>query len=240
MAGSGSFAVQFSAQLDRTLLANVFREAGRVHIPDILEERAAAGIFQALRAEMGWNCVYNDKGNTNELPLEQWKAMPVAQREHILSQINAGATDGAQYFHLVKRARLELRAAESHALRAAMRFIDGSVFRAFMRAVTGLRSVTVADVEVTLHGPGHFRTATVDAACDDAIKGAFILNFTPRWRTDWGGLLYFHREDGHIAEGYAPKFNALDVFLPTRQSLSIVTPFADGGRYCLAGNLRAE
>ena len=66
-----------------------------------------------------------------------------------------------------------------------------------------------------------------------------MLNFTPTWRADWGGILNFIDADGHISEGYTPAFNALNIFkVPQNHAVSMVTPFAREGRYSITGWLK--
>jgi SM-20-related protein len=66
------------------------------------------------------------------------------------------------------------------------------------------------------------------------------LNLTHQWRADWGGILNFLDADGHVAEGYVPAFNALNLFrVPQRHNVSYVAPFAMNGRYSITGWLRA-
>ena len=79
---------------------------------------------------------------------------------------------------------------------------------------------------------------------DDSAEGkhrraAYIFNFTPDWRSDWGGFLQLLDEDGHIRRGLRPTFNALNIIaVPQKHSVSIVTPFAAGSRLSITGWLR--
>ena len=66
-----------------------------------------------------------------------------------------------------------------------------------------------------------------------------MLNLTPDWRTDWGGLLAFIDEDGHVAEAYRPSYNALNIFrVPQRHAVSFVAPFAGAPRLSITGWIR--
>lgn len=238
MAGAGTLAVQLAADIDRALLARVYAVTGRVHIPGIFEERAAVALHQALRTETAWSNAYEREGRTVEVPVENWRTLTPADRERIGAEINGQATRGAQHFRLIRKP--DGRQPEAPIFKAAHRFLASPVFAAFMRGVTGARKLTLATSEFAIYGPGHFRTAEPNASVGSDEIG-FIFNFAPRWRTDWGGLLYFYEPNGHVAEGYAPVFNALDVFSHPRQtSLTIVTPFADGARFCLAGTMKME
>ncbi len=71
-------------------------------------------------------------------------------------------------------------------------------------------------------------------------RAAYVLSLTPEWRAEWGGVLEFLDADGHIAEGYVPCFNALNVFLvPQLHHVSCVAAFAAAPRLSLTGWLRA-
>ncbi len=54
-----------------------------------------------------------------------------------------------------------------------------------------------------------------------------LIGFTSEWRADSGGVLQFIDRDGHIAAGYVPKFNVLNLFrVPQKHGVSYVTPAA--------------
>ena len=67
------------------------------------------------------------------------------------------------------------------------------------------------------------------------------MNLTARWRADWGGMLLFLDDEDHVAEGYMPAFNSLNIFkVPQRHAVSIVAPFAGEPRLSITGWLRAR
>lgn len=62
-----------------------------------------------------------------------------------------------------------------------------------------------------------------------------MLNFTPMWRTDWGGLLVFPGKDGHI-DGDSSTFNALNLFrAPAPHTVTQVASFASEPRLSITG-----
>lgn len=66
------------------------------------------------------------------------------------------------------------------------------------------------------------------------------MNLTPRWRTEWGGLLQFHDARGDLSHALAPAYNAIHVFtVPQLHSVSYVAPFAGAPRFAITGWLRA-
>jgi Rps23 Pro-64 3,4-dihydroxylase Tpa1-like proline 4-hydroxylase len=106
--------------------------------------------------------------------------------------------------------------------------------------VTGDERIAYVDAQATRYRPGHFLTEHTDDVAGKQRLYAYVLNLTPAWRIDWGGLLLFHAPDGHVAEAYCPRFNALNVFaVPQAHSVSVVAPFAPAHRLSVTGWLRA-
>ena len=97
-----------------------------------------------------------------------------------------------------------------------------------------MTEIARADAQATCYRPGHFLTRH-----DDYIDGrlvAYVLNFTPAWNPDWGGMLLFTDERGHVEEGYVPAWNALNFLkVPQTHAVSLVAPFAGGLRYSITG-----
>jgi Rps23 Pro-64 3,4-dihydroxylase Tpa1-like proline 4-hydroxylase len=107
--------------------------------------------------------------------------------------------------------------------------------------LTGVRSINYVDSQATRYKPGHFLTLHDDDVREKNRIAAYVLNLTPRWSPDWGVILQFIDRDGHIAEGYTPTFNALNVFrMPQLHSVSCVVPYAQVGRNSITGWLRVR
>jgi Rps23 Pro-64 3,4-dihydroxylase Tpa1-like proline 4-hydroxylase len=71
-------------------------------------------------------------------------------------------------------------------------------------------------------------------------RAAYVLNLTPEWRPDWGGLLQFYDAMGNVSRAFTPGFNVLNIFrVPQPHSVSWVTPLAAAPRYAVTGWLRA-
>ena len=109
------------------------------------------------------------------------------------------------------------------------------------RDQTGHSRPQRAYAQVARDGPGPFLTVHDE---EDRVKQrlyAYVLNMTAEWRPDWGGLLLFLDEDGHVAEGYTPAFNALNIFrVPARHAVSFVTPAAGAPRLSVTGWVRSR
>ena len=113
-------------------------------------------------------------------------------------------------------------------------FLTSPEFIAFAHEITG-EPVTKVDAQATLYRPGHFLNQHDDHN-DPRRVAAYVLNMTPHWRGDWGGALLFPDRPGHIAEGFLPAFNALNMFsVPQEHQVGFVAPFAGAHRFSVTG-----
>jgi len=109
-----------------------------------------------------------------------------------------------------------------------------------MREVTGLNDIAFADAQATLYRPGDFLTTHDDKTGGHKRRAAYVLNMTPGWCPDWGGILQFFDERGNVSQGFVPAFNALNVFrVPAEHAVSQVALFG-GFRYSVTGWLHAR
>ena len=104
----------------------------------------------------------------------------------------------------------------------------------------GLAAIQRTDAQATLYRPGDFLTVHDDSIGGHKRLAAYVLNLTPIWRADWGGVLQFLGANGHVEEGYVPCFNALNVFrVPTQHSVSQVALYGSL-RYSITGWFHAR
>lgn len=106
-------------------------------------------------------------------------------------------------------------------------FLSSSSFLDFVRKSTGVSGISRTDA---LAAPAKRSQAPKTAAdlpnSASAIAG-YSLTLSQKWRPDWGGVLAFLDDDGNIAEGYAPAFNALNLFaMPQRHMATQLSSFA--------------
>jgi Rps23 Pro-64 3,4-dihydroxylase Tpa1-like proline 4-hydroxylase len=228
---------ELNPRLDRAVLGQAFREAGRVHIPNILTEASAARLLRALHQETPWTLTLNKGGDFLDIE----KATP-EERGKLAFAAWQRARDGFQYFfdnHRLSR-NGEPYSDRQHYLGKVVAFLNAPHFLAFMREVTGLDAIAWTDAQATLYRPGDFLTVHDDQTGGHKRLAAYVLNMTPAWCADWGGVLQFIDARGHIEEGYVPAFNALNVFrVPKLHAVSQVSLFG-GFRYSVTGWFHAK
>jgi Rps23 Pro-64 3,4-dihydroxylase Tpa1-like proline 4-hydroxylase len=237
--------LRLDPRLDPAAYAAIYAKYGRLHVPGLLERTSAAFLYAAINApDVPWQMHYNDGSAASyDVPASQIDALTAAERETFMRPINARARLGFQYafdnFSLYDH--YEAGQHRELAVMRAYEFLKSPATLEFARRVTGRPDIGSVDAQATRYRAGHFLTAHDDRDEDKGRVAAYVLNLTPTWRPDWGGILQFLDADGHVAEGYAPKFNALNLFrVPALHSVSLVAPFAGGARLSITGWFRRK
>ncbi len=233
--------IQLNPDLDPGKYAKIFHDNGRVHIPEILTPESADAIYQSMREEVPWQTNFNDGEKGHTLHPLQVEAMNDIQRDLLVTHINQKAQYDFQYifnaFSLTDARKQNIH--QELFINKVLDFVNSPDYLAFVKAVTGQETGTFIDSQCTLFRPGHFLTDHLDDVGGKDRLAATVLNFTPNWRADWGGVLQFIDDDEHITQGITPCFNALNILkIPQKHSVSYVVPHADGGRYAITGWLR--
>jgi Rps23 Pro-64 3,4-dihydroxylase Tpa1-like proline 4-hydroxylase len=228
---------ELNPALDRSSLAEAFRHSGRLHIPGVLTEPSAVRLFYALQQETPWTVTLN-KGSD----FLDFERVSPEERGKLAMGAFERARSAFQYIfdnHRLSR-NGEPYGNPGHHLARWVEFVNAPSFLAFMREVTGLDAIAWTDAQATLYRPGDFLTSHDDETGGHKRLAAYVLNLTPGWNPDWGGVLQFFDERGNIAEGFVPTFNALNVFrVPALHSVSQVALYG-GYRYSITGWLHAR
>lgn len=233
-----------SRDLDPKPLAAAFARFGRLHIPGILRPADGRAIGEALAQAVPWHRSLTAAGKSYDIALDLLEEMPADRRAGMTAAMEAAAREGFQYQFDAWRLSDLMEAGQRTGgalapLEALYDLINSAAFLDFIRAVTGESRVAFCDAQATRYRPGDFLNAHDDDVIGKKRLFAYVLNFTPRWRTDWGGLLAFHDLDGHVSEAYAPTFNALNIFrVPQLHSVTQVASFAGGPRLSVTGWIR--
>lgn len=228
--------------LDPKALSALFHGRKRLHIPGFLAPEGAENLLLDLKRTSEWKLVFNQGEKLFELDRDQRAALTPEQKSKLDLAVWKAAQDQFQF-------RFEnIRVPDSHRARENSTrlldkfasFMSSAPVLTFLRTITGLQDISYADAQATAYGPGDFLTAHDDDVSGKKRRAAYVFNLTPAWNADWGGLLMFHGEDGHIDEALVPTMNALNIFaVPQPHSVSLVAPFASVRRYSITGWLRA-
>ena len=233
-------AFRLNPALDATMLTDRFHRNGSVRIPDFLDGDGADRLRGELMARTDWQQVINSGDRTVELDRPTRETMSDATRADLDNSVYAGARYGFQFRYETLRVpddRAE-RAARGDLLAAFVRFMSDGAGAELMRAIAGEPAITFADGQATAYSPGDFLTGHDDHIPEKSRVAAYVFGLNPVWRTEWGGLLLMHGQDGSV-RGMTPAFGSLDLFrVGQMHSVSEVTRAAAYRRYSVTGWLR--
>jgi SM-20-related protein len=236
---------EFSSWIDPARLAPVFRERGRMHLPDILDAGFAEQLFECLASNVPWSRTVSIAGRAHSERLDTLSRAPKALQRDLAALVAQTARTGFQYEFESWRLSDEIEApgqlAESLAPSEALYdLLNGEAFLGFVRCLTEDERPAYCDAQATRYRAGHFLNTHDDELAGKDRLYAYVLSFTPTWKVDWGGLLLFHDADGHVAEGLTPRFNTLNIFrVPQVHSVSQVASFVTADRLSVTGWIRA-
>ena len=236
-----SVTIEIDPALNAAAMSAAFNRLGRIHIPGFLKPAPAVGLHATLAAERLWLCSTMGGGTTVDVPVEKLEALPPEQALRFVTLAHAEARNGFHY--MFDNLRISDLAEKGQPLDdaylAAYAFLNSPDFLDFVRALTGDPRPNYVDAQATRFEAGHYLTQHDDKKPDAGRLYAYVLNLTSEWRTDWGGLLTFIDEDGHVAEAYRPAWNALNLFrVPQAHAVSCVAPFAGAPRLSITGWIR--
>lgn len=234
---------ELSARHEWPVYAKTYARFRRMHIPDILAKRHAEDAWLALSGMRSWNTVVNLGPAVIHLTDGIKEQLSEAQSELLDRSINVAAARSYQF--RFDNHRLSERGEPckdpDHPLAPFVDFVNSPRFLAAMRQLTGRPDIAFADAQATRYGPGQFLHVHDDIDGPKKRIAAYVLNLTHDWSAEWGGILNFLDEDGHVAEGYVPRFNALNVFdVGVPHFVSYVAPYAEAPRLSITGWLRGR
>lgn len=229
---------QAFAEKTRTLL----REKGRVHVPGFLSQPAAENVFDAMKS-VDWRVLCRGQTTTFETTIDGFAALDGVSHARLFSGLYDAAATGFQYLYDVMRISDKVDAGEfgDNALATIYSQLNSPEGIAALRKLAGDERIEYVDARATRYRTGHFLTTHDDSEAGKQRLYGYVLNLTPQWRADWGGLLMFFSPDGHVSEAFTPAWNALNIFsVPQPHAVSQVTPYARANRYSITGWLRSQ
>src|SRR5689334_1272395 len=182
--------------------AAAYKGSGRVHITEAFSPACAERVHTCLAYEVPWQLHFNDGAKTYDLVQEQVRALSEPNRGMLLDAINAKAENRFQYLFNnfpISDAYEAGRLRDLYLMRV-LEFLNSPTFLAVARTITGCGEISLVDAQATLYRAGHFLTCHDDEVPGKGRIAAYVLNFTPEWRSDWGGLLTFLDAGDHVTQ----------------------------------------
>jgi SM-20-related protein len=230
-----------SPALDPLSISQAFARDGRVHIPDVLTSESAARVRRCLEQETEFSII--TRKDDGYVRLRPGATLSPQQQAELMNRAYAQARDGFHYLydnHPMSNDG-EPYPDPAHYLANITRFLNSAPVLDLARRITGSSAIDFAEAQATRYRPGHFLNLHDDSHGRHKRVAAYVLNMTPGWRPDWGGALLFQDRPGHIAEGYLPAFNALNILsVPQPHWVEMIAPYAGAARYAITGWFRSR
>ncbi|WP_431265833.1 2OG-Fe(II) oxygenase [Roseateles chitinivorans] len=228
-----------NSDLDLAALGHTLRTQGRVQIRDFFAPEVAEALDRALQA-IDWELVYRDVNGDRRLTGEQLRGLTPQQRMQLTEGIHSVARERFQFSFFSDSLVKAIHDGRDDLLARFMRWMAGEAFLSPMRELSGDPQINGVYAQATMYSRGNFLTTHDDHVDREDRRIAYVINLTPRWRPDWGGMLHFTAEDGSVLDTYFPHFNSLSLFtVPQRHFVSYVPPFAMAERQAITGWLIA-
>jgi Rps23 Pro-64 3,4-dihydroxylase Tpa1-like proline 4-hydroxylase len=225
--------IKLNSQLDSSAMSKAFAENGKVRIKNALNNDDAGYLFQALSQQTKYEMAFVSGGKYKTLDEHAWRHLDAPTKKQITDEILKNASEGVGFVY----GRYALNnSTENLQLSAFYRWINSEAILSWVRSISGINNISAAKVQATRFMPGQFLTRHQDIVNNEDRKIAFVLNLSPEWHPDWGGLLQFFEIDGTTTESWAPEFNTLNLFdVKHIHSVTYVTPFTKQPRYSISG-----
>ncbi len=212
----------------------------RLHIPNFFDIQDANQLFEYISSFKQWNLSLNSGSKHFDINHISRQNMTAELYQKLEGTVGDDALSGFQYFFENYPIYDAYHSGGcSFQLTSFFEFINSDVFLNCIRSITNVATIQFADAQLTKYSKGHFLTSHNDDVKGKNRRIAYVLSFTPEWFVNWGGLLQFHGNDGHIQEAYSPSFNSLNLFsVPQEHSVSQISSYVKASRYSITGWLR--
>lgn len=210
---------------------------GRTRLSGLIGEATATLHAAVTDRDMVWMRAIENPYNA-DVPVAVFESEPLEEQARLIAMAHEEATQGFQFVF----DRLKLGQARAMGLPIPQALYDlhalfnSDAFLAFARRLTGDSRIAYVDAQATRYLPGHFLNRHSDEHADSGRLYAYVLNVSPEWRAEWGGLLMFLDDDGAVTETFTPTAGTLNLFkVPQAHAVSMVAPFAGAPRYSITG-----
>ena len=219
------------------------QQRGVVQVPDFLADRNAEALRECLQTQVPWTLAYRNADQAKTIEHQHYQAMDELARDELVRACyprNESCRTQPDFrfayeSYMMVRAYLEKRD-PGLLLHQVLEIFNSPPYLDFVRALTGDKRIQRINAQATRYRRGHFLRWHTDEDHSEGRLYAYVLNLTPRWHADWGGLLQFIGSDGKIEASLHPNWNSLSLFkVPAGHAVSLVAPWAEANRLAITG-----
>jgi Rps23 Pro-64 3,4-dihydroxylase Tpa1-like proline 4-hydroxylase len=214
-------------------LNRAYSQNGALSIQNILEPGVARELHDAL-VKLDWVLEISDYDQSGKLRVPRRE---LKKPDDLLSALDTVPHNLNRNNLFFMRLCVEDNYLNQPALTGLSQFLKSDEFLDVFRKITGRKEIAHLWLEATCYDKCCFLGGHKDDHHADNLV-AFVLNLTPRWQVDWGGLLMllFPNMPPTIVP---PMWNSLSIFnVPVDHLVSCVSPAAAEKRYSITGWFR--
>lgn len=225
----------------RAAIQERLSKTGRAQVADIMSAEYATALREAAE-RVDFNIVTRRSTGHVDLPAAWLASLDPQRRQALGETVQASATDQFQYlFDNHPIFDMAQGGAAAPVWADLVAFLNSEAFLGLMRDLTNEPRIALVDAQLTRFRKGHFLTEHDDTDDGKNRFFAYVLNLTPVWKIEWGGLLAFHGSDGNVAEAFTPRFNTLNLLrVPQPHSVTQVALSSGADRVSVTGWLRGR
>jgi SM-20-related protein len=234
--------IQLNPALDAVALSREYAASKRLQLREFLEPASAEAVHQFLH-ELPWGLAFNDGPTVYQLSPDQVAGMNNDDAARIMAGIQQRARVDYQFLYAFFPMLGAYTIPNSPRFRLFdfFEFLNSARVLDFVRRLTGLDEIRWADGQATWYKPGHFLKAHTDEDPSTGRVAAYVMNLSPTWDRDWGGLLQFFDSNDNVEEAFKPSFNTLNIFdVPQLHSVSMVANYVTAERLAVTGWFRVD
>lgn len=206
----------------------------RLRLIDVFTPQCASDIAAHIFKDLSYKNAYVDNGQFKQISNEDMQKLSPQQLQAFTQNLYKQAANGVGYFYGKSQIRWEPNSLSWS--QKVLAWLNSETTLEGIRKMTGHSDIKGANAQATCYYPGHFLTRHNDVNEKEQRRVAYVLNFTPEWHPDWGGLLNFYHNNGTPKDTWVPTFNSIALFDVTHpHSVSYVAPFARKPRIAITG-----
>lgn len=226
---------QLNPQLDLNVLAAQYAADRRVRVSQLLPDDQAQALSQYLTDQTDYRHAFVLDSNFGEASDFELRNLPEDDRNRLLRSVLDQAANGVGFWYGRRAINLD----DKGLLGDLTRWLNSDETLSLMARITGAEQFRSAISQATRFKTGDFLTRHQDVVTEEQRQVAFVINLSPRWHPDWGGLLQFFQMDGTPRDAWSPEYNTLSLFDVSHvHSVTCVSPFAPAPRLAISGWFR--
>jgi len=222
-------------ELDLSVLSAYYAADKRVRINQLLPEEQALALSQYLAEQADYRHAFVLDGNFGEASDLELRSLPEDDRNRLLTSVLEQAARGVGFWYERRAINLD----DKGLLGDLIRWLNSDEMLGVMARLTGAEQFRSAISQATRFKTGDFLTRHQDVVTEEQRQVAYVINLSPQWHPDWGGLLQFYEPNGTPRDAWSPDYNTLSLFDVSHvHSVTCVSPFAPASRLAISGWFR--